>query len=211
MRQTILGSVVLLASLHFIAPVHASYLYQLTDAAGVEQSNFVIDGINQTVDVNVWLKQVDTDTLTWEGLALAGVKITYSSPGIAEVVSLTDITRNPAFDDPGAFLTDAGTGYSTLNVGVSDPFSPVYPDSATPNSIWLGTFKFTGLGLGSVQITALDDADVDNTVTGQNTLLDPDVGSVQATISTIPEPSGLVLLSGLALIVGPYLRRRRVA
>jgi len=209
MRHMALSSVVLLVLLQFAAPAEASYIFQLTDSAGVAQNNFVIGSIGQTVDVNVWLKQTDPDTLlTDEGLYSAGVKLTYGSPGAAAVSSVDDIARNPAFDDPGAFLRDVGGGYSTLDMAVSDPFSPVFPQLSTPDGIWLGTFKFTGLSLGSVQITAFDNPGIDNTLTGLGTLLDPNIGSVQATVSTVPEPSGLAIFATLMLIAGPYFWRR---
>ena len=94
----------------------------------MEQNNFVIGSIGQTVDVNVWLRQSDPDTvLTDEGLYSAGVKLTYGSPGIAEVLSVLDITPNPAFDDPDALLKDVGSDYSTLDMAVLDMFNPGLP------------------------------------------------------------------------------------
>jgi hypothetical protein len=209
MRHMLPGFVILMVCLHFVAPAEAGYVFQLTDSAGVVQDDFVIGSVGQTVDVDVWLKQTDPDTLlTDEGLSFAGVKLTYGSPGIAEVLSVDNIAPNPAFDDPIALLKDVGSNDSALDMAVSDIFSPVFPQSSTPDRIWLGTFTFTALSLGSVQITAMDKPDVDNTLTGLGTALDSQIGSAQATISTVPEPTGLVLLAGLALVAGPYLRRR---
>jgi hypothetical protein len=213
MRQIISGPVVLFACLYLVVPAQGEYIYQLTDPAGVQQSNFVIGSVGQTVDVNVWLKQSAPDSLlTDEGLFSAGVRLTYGSPGIAEVLSLYDITPNPAFDDPSALLRDVGSTYSTLDMAVLDPFSPIFPQSSTPDRIWLGTFKFTGLSAGTVDITAMDNPGVDNTLTGLGTVLDATpIANGQASINAVPEPSSLVLFTGLVLVAGPYilLRRRR--
>jgi hypothetical protein len=200
-----------------VAPARAAIQFQLADPAGVEQNNFVIGNIGQTVDVNVYLRQSGLDTLlTDEGLFSAGVRLTYGSPGIAEVLSVLDIAPNPAFDNPTALLKDIGSGYVALDMATDmfGPNFPVFPELSTPDRIWLGTFTFTGLSLGSVQITAMDDPGLDNTLTGLGTLLDPQIGSDQGTVNVVPEPSGLVLFAGLALIAVPYLwlrRRQRAA
>lgn len=216
-RHAVIGASVLCACACFVAPARAAYIYQLTDAAGVQQNDFVIANIGQTVDVGVWLKQIDPDTaLTDEGLFSAGVKLTYSAPGIAEVSSPSDITPNPAFDDPAALLKDIGSDYVTLDMAtdISGPNFPIFPELSTPDRIWLGMFKFTGLSLGSVQITATDSPDLDNTLTGLGTVLDAGIGSAEGSVNVVdavPEPSALALLAGLALIVVPYITWRRTA
>jgi len=93
---------------------------------------------------------------------------------------------------------------------ISGPNFPVFPPSST-DRVWLGTFTFTGLSPGSVQITAMDNPDSDNTLTGLGTVLDASIDSSQASINAVPEPSVLVVFAGLALVAGPYslLRRRR--
>jgi hypothetical protein len=208
MRNIVFGSVALLICVGTAAPAQADYVFQLTDAEGVEQNHFVIGSIGRMIDVNVYLRQSDPDALlTEEGLYSAGVRLTYGSPGIAEVLSVDNTAPNLAFDDPIALLKEVGSNYIALDMAVSDIFSPVFPQSSTPDRIWLGTFTFTGLSLGSVQITAMDNPDMDNTLTGLSTVLDSRIGSAQATISTVPEPSGLILLAGVALLAGPYLWR----
>ena len=211
-RHSTLFSAVLLACLYPVVPAHAAIVFQLTGATGVEQNNFLISSIGQTLDIDVYLKQTGTDTvLTDEGLFSAGVKLTYDVTGIAEVLAMSDITPNPAFDDPTALLKDMGIGYVTLDMAADmfGPNFPVFPQLSTPDRIWLGTFTFTGLILGTVQITAMDNPSLDNTLTGLGTLLDPDIGNDQGTITVTPEPSSLLVFFGLALVVGPFIWRHR--
>lgn len=210
MRHISLASGVVLACLYLVVPADAAIIYQLTDAAGLEQTSFVIGGIGQTVDIGVWLKQTDPDTvLTDEGVFSVGVKLAYGGTGTAEVLLESDITPNPAFDDPTGLFKEIAADYIALDMAVSDPSMPVFPQATTPDRIWLGMLRFTGLSVGTVEITAMDYPGVDNTVSGLGTVLDPEIASGQGSISVVPEPNTMVLFAGFALVGGPYWLVRR--
>lgn len=169
--------------------------------------------MGQTVDIQVYLSQTGTTTiLTDEGLAFAGIQVSFNSPGgIAAVQSAGDIQQNPDFDDPIILsqVVTATTAELNQATDLSSPF--VYPVN---DRIWLGTFTFTGLALGTTTIGVTDlDSGIDNIITGQGTILDGLITpGAAATLTVTPEPStvGLSLLAfGAASVVSTFRSRRR--
>jgi hypothetical protein len=208
MRRILLGSVCLATCFCLAATAEANYAYQLTDATGVERNSFPIDEIGQTIDVNVWLRETDTESPFVDGLYSAGVKLSFGSPEGDVLLSVSDILSNPAFDDPWGLLVDVGDNYCTLTMSVADIFSPVYPEPSV-DRVWLGTFTFTALRPGVAQLTAADNPEMDDTLTGLGDPLDSAIDPAEASIGMAPEPGGLAILAGLAMCVGPYLWRQR--
>lgn len=160
------------------------------------QSAYTINGIGQQVDVDVFLTQNGETTLHDLGLQLAAFRIDYgSSTPTARVQSIADVTAHAEFDDyadvtinPGNVILDAGSNGS------------LFPPVEDPNRILLATFKFTGITAGLTTLTAQD---IDPTV-GNNSFLnvfgpldDSITFNNHATINvtSVPEPSSLVLLS----------------
>ncbi len=173
----------------------AGLIYEFNDFAGTPTTTFTTT-IGGTVDISVYLKEVGTTVLFDEELFGASLRVTFDSPGgIAGVQNVSDIFPNVGFTDltPGASISAIGAGF-TGSVGL-DPF--LTPDGA--NRIFLGTFRFTGLSAGSVDLFALDrDLLSDDTVTGLFTILDGSIGSGTAqltvTASAVPEPSSCMVL-----------------
>ncbi len=169
-----------------------------------------------TVPIQVYLSQTGTTTiLSDEGLAFAGVRVTFDDPTIAAVLSDTNIQENPAFDldSPPFFPEKEVTGTTAeLIVGVDDIFSPVFADSN--GRVLLGEFTFTGLSLGSTNIRAeiLDAGGLDYIISGTGVELDGLITPASATLTVTPEPGsvGLALVAlGGAAVVGVYRSRRK--
>jgi hypothetical protein len=206
MKQFFLGLVVFVVCSVSAPIVEGHTVFQLTDSDGDVQSDFFIGGVGQSVDVNIWLRQEGDTVLTDEGLSSAGIQMSYDTLGAAAVSDEQDIASNPLFNDPNALLKTFGTGYCTVDMATAN-FDTVFPELATPDRVWLGTFTFTGLRAGNMPITASDIAGQDDTLTGLGTLLDAQIGSAAATIHTVPEPGSAVILAGLALILVARFRR----
>ena len=195
-------------------PAHAGVLYQFADSAGTPTTNFTISGVGNTVDVRVYLQEDPSPgILASEGLFSASLNVLFDSPaGIAEVTAAGDVTPNPFFTNivSGPSVASATAGF-TGDVGLN-PF--LFPDGS--GRILLGTFRFTGLAVGTTTIRAVDrDLFLDDTVTGLGTVLDSLVENSAGTITVeaitaVPEPGALALLaSGTILIGGCRLVRRR--
>jgi hypothetical protein len=84
-----------------------------------------------------------------------------------------------------------------------------------PDRIWLGTFTFTGLALGSttISVTDLDPTEfADEIITGSLNPLDALITPGSATLTVTPEPGSIalsLLMIGAASVVTTYRRRRR--
>src|SRR5438128_1471885 len=78
-------------------PARADFVWEF-DLAGVPTTNFIIPGVGNTVDVQIYLKETNGGTiLSTQKLFGAGVTVTFNSPtGVAAVLSSSDIKQNPA-------------------------------------------------------------------------------------------------------------------
>lgn len=178
-----------------------------------DQSDYLV-APGDTVDVQVFLTQTDTTSiLTDEGLSSAGVRVEFdlNQPiDRAEVLSLSNIISNPAFDENDPLFTGSELvpGHSAgLFDGISFLGTPV-----VGNSVLLGTFTFTSGAIGGevTNLRATDFSAFTETVSGVvGTPLDGMIGDGLATItvSAIPEPSSVAMIGAAAVLV--CLRRRR--
>ena len=182
---------------------------------GTPQSAIQITGPGAKVPIQVFLSQTGATTiLTDEGLAFAGIKVTFDDPSVAAVLDVNDIVHNPAFDDAFALIKAVNPSSAELNMGVSFTSSPVFP-TAGADRIWLGAFTFTGLSEGTTNIGVTDlTIGFDDIITGLGTPLDGliSAGSGTAEVAAIPEPGSValsLLLAGGASVVHLVRRRRR--
>lgn len=205
-----LGLAVSLACFLSVGAASADFTFEFGLAGLSPVSDFTINGIGNTIDVEVYLKEFGIDPgniLSSEGLFSSAVLVTFDSPlGIAAVQDVSDITANPAFD----FVVPRVLPIFTI-LDVAAFFNPtVLPDNS--NRILLGTFRFTGLSVGSVIITASDlDPRLDETVTGQGTVLDALIvpSSAIITVAVIPEPASRTLaMLGISGLLASMWRRR---
>lgn len=213
LRSVLRLGALLLAWLVPVTFSHAGLLFEFV-VGGATKSAIAIGGVGQTVDIQVYLRQTDATTiLTDEGLLAAGIKVTFDNPTVAAVLTAGDIQENPLFDDAGILMKDVPGTTAELNQGVdaSSPF--VFPTLSDPDRIWLGTFTFTGLALGSTTISVTDwDDGIDDIFTGGFNALDALITPGTATLTVTPEPSSVVLsllVIGAASVVTSYRRRRR--
>jgi hypothetical protein len=188
---------------------------------GTPQTAIGIAGPGQSVDVQVNLRQtgplaVDEPDLQIDGLALAGVRVSFGNPaGIAEVSS---IDENPAFNDGAAvkFINLAGS-VAELNEGVLDLFFGPYVTADANGRILLGTFRFTGLATGVTSISVEEFSTLpedDDFFTGAATVLDDfGIAPGSATLTVTPEPGAmglsLAVLGAIAAARRYRARRRR--
>jgi hypothetical protein len=191
--------------------------FQFADPSGQPQTSASIPGVGGTTDLRVYLLETDgLNALRTVGLFSADVRVRFDSPGgVAAVLSVADITRNPQFDQ------QLGTGVTAtaavLNEqDLTDP-NGVRSPADDPTRIYLGTFRFTGQSLGTVTLTA------DSPVTTGGTLLNNgtdisnriDAGTLTLTVTPVPEPASWVLggLTAVGLAALSRLRAtpRRVA
>ncbi len=143
------------------------------------------------------------------GLALYWTDASPSDP--ARVLNDSDITANPAFDyvDTAVALAD----HAELNelIWFNDP---VYGVEGPTNSfrVLAGTFTFTaGKVAGEqtiIRVVDLAPGQDDTLDALGDIVLDDLISQRTASITTVPEPSSL-LLSGFALLGGILLARRR--
>jgi hypothetical protein len=195
--RTFLGMCFVLLWLAAAPPARAD-LFFATASDGVPTNEFVIPGVGQTVDVQVYLVETNGSVLSTERLFAAGVQMRFDSPsGVAAVLSPDHVTPNAAFNDPGS-IEKLVTAASAKLSEATDGLTLVSPDAQ--NRILLGTFRFTGLSEGSVSLTLLrfNPAPDDRIITGQANVLDALVTQqLPVTISVVPEPGSLALM-GLA-------------
>jgi hypothetical protein len=208
-RVGLLG--VLLTWLVLAGSSQAALVFEFA-VGGTPQTSIDIGGVGQTVDIQVYLSQTGgTTILTDEGLFTAGIQVSFNNPGgIAAVQVAGDIQQNPDFDDP--FILSQAVTATTADLNqATDPSSPfVYPVN---DRIWLGTFTFTGLALGTTTIGVTDlDSGFEDILTGVGNSLDGLITPGSATLTVTPEPGtvGLSLLVfGAASVVSAYRARRR--
>jgi prepilin-type N-terminal cleavage/methylation domain-containing protein len=175
-----------------------------------------------TVDVPVYLKETvgsGTSRLDSNGVGMfgAGVVLSFDNPSStrAKVLTTADISPNAAFNDTASGKKAVTVATATLSE-VTDFSVFVHADNPTPGLgqylMTIGTFEFT-VGSTPGEVTTI--------LTGQNPLGDVNItGDIEAldgvitnasmTITTVPEPSVLVLLAtGLLSLVGCTRQKRK--
>lgn len=222
LRALCVASSVMMAFLFAARSVQADYRYVF------DQTNYTVNP-GGTVAVNVCLQETGTTVLKegmGAGLAGAGVKVVFDDPPLpsspAKVLSTSAIiTNTSAFPEVWGRSVSADM-YARLLLGAgfdpdtSDPIN-VYGVETPPGSgtyrASLGTFMFTaGAVAGEVtNIRATDYGSTSDTITGDLVVLDNLIAPVTATITTIPEPSGLVLIGMATLAVFAFRYFRGVA
>jgi hypothetical protein len=194
---------------------HAGLVFEFA-VGGAPKTSINIAGVGQTVDIQVYLRQTDGESiLTEEGLSTAGIKVTFDNPAVAAVSTVGDIHENPLFDDSILFAKAVTGTTAELNQAVDFSSQIVFPTLSDPDRIWLGTFTFTGLALGSttISVTDLDPTELAyEVITGEWTPLDDFITPGSATLTVTPEPGSValsLLMIGAASVVTSCRRRRR--
>src|SRR6476660_7259338 len=167
-----------------------------------DQSSYSILAPGQTSLVSVYLTQTPGGIQIGPGntLRTAAINLAFNSPsGIAAVLAPTDITGNPVFDSTSASVSAISASLGETSIaGISDLSSPLL----------LGTFKLTGLAVGSTMIEVGSLAPGPSFGTSQGSFVDPH-NVPTATLTVVPEPSAAVLGMLAAAIGGLWSWRRR--
>lgn len=187
------------------------------------QSNYnVVEG--GTVDVDVFLVEDAPGTILFdEGLFSAAVRVFFNEdPRTSDPAQVIDRSANSGFDVVTLFdiipATATTTGEANL---IADAIGtpPVTSSAGSPQSLYLGTFRFlVGTIVGEVtQIRIdVDDPQLVNFATGAgegipNAQIRAGLGTI--TVIPIPEPSALALtglgMAGLGIVA--HRRRARSA
>lgn len=194
-----------LALVGWAPPARADYEFLLTDAAGMAATNFtVVQG--DAVDIRVYLLETNTTTLVDTGLSSAGVQLGGFASGIAAVQ--TAPVRGGAWDD------GTGTAGNPAALRVfQDIGGPVTAPATGPeaNRVLIGTFRFTGVSIGTTAFVTADPGAGADTVLADGLVLDGMINNTAGliTVTAIPEPGALALAGLAAAPLLARLRRRR--
>ncbi|HUT90109.1 MAG TPA: hypothetical protein VMY37_11470 [Thermoguttaceae bacterium] len=213
MRIAGLGFASVLMWLSAAGIARAGFVFEFGQAGSSPVSDFVITAVGDTVDVQVYLREFGSpgDILATELLFSSAVALTFDGT-IAKVQDeLLDITPAPDFDVIN--FVSASTNEAALDVAAFlNPLVPPDPD----NRILLGTFRFTGVSVGTTAIRVSDlTPGLDETNTGDFTPLDDLIGDGWGAIAVqggvVPEPTSLTLWGSLAVcgLVALWRRGRR--
>jgi hypothetical protein len=217
MRTSQLVITVVAISISFSTVAQAASTYQFV----FDQANYDV-APGGTVAVHVFLREmlgpVSPSVLDTEGLSSAGVEVSFNNAPLptdpAKVLDTFGIIPNPLFD---------GSGGMGLVNGISAGFhmeifasSPVVLPTGGPSvfDALLGTFIFTA-GVVPGEVTHLVATDFnplfDDNITGLSNVLDSLISDGFATITVVPEPSGLLLaaISALGFIAAGRRRTHR--
>lgn len=215
MRTRLFFALAALALFGTCRPADAAYQYQFANATtGVAQSAFTLDyGVSTTLSIRVYL--ITTDSTPVPNLVSAGVGITSDNLGAANVLNTTDIAGNLGagqFNFQSRNANPGGTYDAFLRESKIPPGAGVAPGG--DGRLLLGTFTFTGLSNGVVNLTATDTpgATFNDTVDTSGNVLDAALlnGTATITVTNVPEPGTIVLTGLLATgIAGAAVRRAR--
>jgi hypothetical protein len=188
-----------------------------------DQSSYLVDA-SQEFDVSVYLTESGTNILATDGLASAGVVVSFNLPATAsDPAQATLITPNAGVSDTDdlvstsitpATSSQAGTAQLLFSIFLSDN---LFPPSGS-SSILIGTFRFAA-GAVPGETTNLSVAIAGGgpqffSGTGQE--LDGQITTTTASITVrgstaVPEPHSLLLLaSGLVPAAGLMRRNARL-
>lgn len=215
MRFRLLPLLAALAGLGVTADAaRAGYEFRFADAAGNFTNSFSFDAtVTPTIDIRVYLVQTGGDTgLSDTGLVSSGVKLSYSGT-VAAVADTGNVFGNAAFDDtPNKTVT--ATEAALRQATDLNPAVKAATSGADANRVLIGTFRFTGLAVGSDLALTLDPnaAPVGNNVLDDGTVLDSLIANDTAviTVTAVPEPGTLALAGLLAVgVAGGAARRVR--
>jgi len=215
MRSRLLPLIIALVGLGVSADAaRAGYEFRFADSSGTFTNSFSFDAtVTPTVDIRVYLVQTGGDTgLSATGLVSSGVKLSYGGT-VANVAGPANVFANAAFDDTPNKTVTATEAALRQATDVNPPVKTLTtgPDA---NRVLIGTFRFTGLAVGSELTLTVDPnaAPVGNNVLDDGTVLDALIANDSAviTVTNVPEPGTMVLAGLLATgIGGAGLRRLR--
>jgi hypothetical protein len=195
-----------------VSSAHAELMFTFTNTFDVPTNTFSINTVGQTVDVKIYLTENQVPGVLGDGLSSIKLELTSSSPGVADVLLMGDVTVNPAFD----FTADITASSGSLTLDLAG-FSEVYPvvNGVNLQSIYLATVTYTATGVGTTNLRA---SDLGNTYTVVAGPLDvtPRDGSIEVLNDApvnppgteVPEP-GSLLLFGTVMGLGWAARRLR--
>lgn len=200
--------VVLLSARAATAAVVSSFVF--------DQADYLV-APGATVNVNVYWQQAVTGgessvlaPSSGIGMYAQGVQVRWDDPMApsqpAKVANADDIVDNSAFNDTGSMHRIASDSYAQLSE-VTDSLTFAYGSQMSTGvwQQWIGTFSFTA-GAVSGEVTHLLATRYVGPVQGGSYIVDAngnaydgETAVATATITTIPEPSGLVL-GGIAAL-----------
>lgn len=212
MRTRLFFALAALAAFGTGRPADAAYQYQFANATtGVAQSAFTLDaGVTPTLSVRVYL--ITTDATPLPNLISAGVGIQSDNLTAANVLNNASIVGNAAFNFQTRNANPVSPYDATLREALIPPGTGVAPDGS--GRILLGTFTFTAINNGTINLTASDTpgATFNDTVDTSGNVLDAALvnGTATITVTNVPEPGTMVLTGLLASgIAGGAVRRFR--
>jgi MYXO-CTERM domain-containing protein len=197
------------AALWAAAPAAAGFQLRFADAAGNLTPTLGPVAVDETIVVGVYLvEDAGGSVLSVDGLFSVGVLVDFSAGGgKATVGSAADVAANPGFDTAVAVV-----GPTTAELGaVAFLVDPVVADPATPDRVFVGTFRFTGREVGDVVLTAGNPGLPDQTISGAFVVLDPEIrpGTATLTVTAVPVPAPAGLPLALVGVAGLWAARRR--
>ncbi len=130
----------------------------------------------------------------------------------AAVLATSDILANLVFNDTAGHKRELFADYASL-IEVSTAENPIYGELVSGNTYRLlaGTFMFTAGDVPgeTTLIRAADNSSHDSSISLGFDILDQSIGEGRAMITTVPEPSSLVLMGIVAVCLGGWQVRRR--
>jgi hypothetical protein len=178
-------------------------------ALSLDQSSYTLNGIGGTTAVAVFVSQTPSGPQVGVGneLLSAGIELSFATGSAAAVLSTADVTGGPAWDSAAAAVGTSGpdtlVDLTLLSLsGIFDLSSPLL----------LGTFVFHGQSLGTTSIRVESLGPGPSFITAQGDLLDlidATGGRITVLESSVPEPSSLVILGIVSLILGAAWIGRR--
>lgn len=222
MRWILLPALALVASLAPARAGRADYVLRF------DETDYTV-AAGGTVDLELILQATDDASIAALqdfGIVTAFNTVTFNingNPDPAQVLSLADLFRNPAFDSGIPVLTPAvGTGTGTVQWDLAVLVNGPVKAAAGTDFVSLATYRFTAGASGITSVGTgflFDDPIFTNFILGDTvpTVIDSEIGFsgsrivVQGQPPVIPEPSS-VLLAGLGVgLVVTAARRVRTS
>jgi hypothetical protein len=184
-----------------------------------DQSSYLVDP-SQAFDVSVYLTESGTDVLATDGLASAGIVVSFNLPAMAsDPAQVTQIAQNPGVSDTDDLVSTSILPATSSQVGAAQLLFSIFlsdvlfPPSGS-SSILIGTFRFVA-GAVPGETTNLSVAIADGGpqfFSGTNQELDDLITTTTASITVrgstaVPEPQAILLLASGLVPVGVLARR----